>query len=68
MVSDREKEFIKEYEALIGKYNVKLVANRWSDEWGDHIDISFEETGKYCNINYSPEVCIESDGYCGMGQ
>ena len=64
---EKEEAFIKEYEALLKKYNVELHLYKWGDEWGNHLDISFKESGRYCNINYIPKIERHDDGYRGMG-
>ena len=65
--SEKEVSFEEEYKALLKKYNVKLVSSPWSDEWGEHTDITFKECGKYCNINYHPDLKENARRYCGMG-
>jgi hypothetical protein len=65
--SEKEIAFEAEYKALLEKYNVKLVVSPWGDEWGEHIDISFVERGKYRNINYCPEYEESARRHCGMG-
>jgi len=65
--SEKEITFEAEYKALLKKYNVELVLSPWFDEWGEHTDIAFIECGKYCNINYCPEVKETPRRRCGMG-
>jgi len=66
-MDSKEEEFINEYENLLRKYNVVLKKETWSDEYGNHSNISFIENGKYCNINYCPDVMITNLGRRGMG-
>lgn len=66
-MSKKEAAFVKEYEALLKKYNVSLVTSPWVDEWGHHLDLMFIETGKYRTICYSPKFKEKAERYCGMG-
>lgn len=65
--SEREIAFESEYNALLEKYNLKLVVSPWDDEWGEHIEIAFVEDGKYPNIKYFPKHEKSARKYCGMG-
>lgn len=67
MISEQEKHFVKEYKDLLEKHNVSLTVKKWSDEWGNHVDICFRELGTYCHINYSPEKNTIDRGHIGMG-
>jgi hypothetical protein len=65
--SDKEKAFIKDYEALLEKHGVCLVVIKSSDEYGAYAEPCFKENGKYCNISYAPDYNEEDTGYHGMG-
>ena len=66
-MDEKEKDFVKEYKELLQTHNVSLCVKTWSDEYGNHTDITFKENGKYCNINYCPDTMRQNKGRCGMG-
>lgn len=66
-VSEEELAFIEEYKALLDKYNVRLIATPWTDEYGSNIDVTFTSMDRNQIIDYSPKVKIHTTRYCGMG-
>jgi hypothetical protein len=67
-ISEKEKQFSREYLTLLEKYNVRLIMDSFSDEYGTHTSLSFVEKGKYSNINYQPDYRENNQGYSGMGR
>ena len=66
-MNNKECEFQKEYNELLSKYNVSLLVNNWSDEYGSHSDLIFKEIGEYCSMSYHPKYNILNNGHKGMG-
>ena len=60
---DPKADFVKEYKALLKKYNVELVEESFRDEWGNHESIFF--MGEF---SYSPDKRHIDRGFCGMGR
>lgn len=60
------EEFTQEFRILLKKYDVSLVKEIWSDEYGHHSDFFFQIPGSV-NNRYAPRYSVHNQGYCGMG-
>ena len=66
-ISEKELKFQEEYTSLLQKYNVKLVLEVSSGEYGYNVTPIYEECSRYRNISFVPKYTIHDIGRTGMG-
>jgi hypothetical protein len=62
-----EELFVKEYKELLKKHGVELVVELGVYEEGEGYIPIFRQSGKYCNIHYTPNYTELRTGRQCMG-